>query len=115
MSKVLLHTVHTRFYSAPEESRLKILARFQQLAEQCGGKEAGILFWNVEQEQYDTRKTDMVQIGIFRDEEAFEAFRKHPIHKKLKLELRECADWNPGNFFPDKDKAKEMVRALLGH
>jgi hypothetical protein len=92
---VFLHTVHTRFSDASAEKRHELLKRFQKLGDDCGGMNAGILFWKVDENMRlgPRRKVDMVQIAIFIDKDAFEKFRAHPVHQALKMELRDCADW----------------------
>lgn len=94
----LWHVVLISFNEAtPEECREEVYDRYQTLAADCGGEDAGILFFRVEH-NLDLRKgVHLVEIAMFRDNDALQAFRVHPKHKELTDVLCQCADWQVGD------------------
>ena len=96
---MLWHVVLISFKpEASEEARKEVYDRYQTLDEDCGGKEAGILFWRVDHNMDLRKNVHLVEIAIFRDWEARETFRAHPKHKELTVILRDVADWQLGNI-----------------
>jgi hypothetical protein len=95
---VFWHVVLISFHEeASQAVRQEVCDRYQTLAEECGGKEAGILLFKVEH-NLDLRKgVHLVEIAIFRDNDALQAFRVHPTHKELTDVLCQCADWQVGD------------------
>lgn len=95
----LWHVVLLSFRSeTPESVREDVYRRYQTLQEDCGGATAGILFFNV-QKNLDLRKqVHLVEIAVFRDEAALQAFRAHPKHQELTNILRRAADWQVGDL-----------------
>ena len=80
-----------------EEIKQEISARYATLGEDCGGKEAGILFWSV-QPNMDLRKgIHLIEIAFFRDKESYENFKKHPKHIEVVELLRESGNWYVGD------------------
>jgi hypothetical protein len=72
--------------------------RHRLLGEQCGGRPAGIMHWQVA-ENLDQRKGwHLVEFAVFRDRQAFEAFRRHPAHLAAGAVLSEIADWAVGDL-----------------
>ncbi len=99
----LLHTAHISFYEGtPEETRQHIFQMYQTLAEDCGGADAGILFWRTGWNRDLREKLGKVwhiaETAIFLDDDALQAFRVHPAHVALTTILRECADWTVGDI-----------------
>lgn len=94
------HVALISFYkNTPEAVRKEIYDRYQTLAEDCGGKDAGILYWEVGS-NLDPRKGDhLVEISIFENDDALQRFRIHPKHKELTDILRGVADWRVGDIF----------------
>ena len=94
----LWHVVLISFHDqTPEETQREVYNLYQTLAEDCGGVEADILFFRVDW-NLDTRKgVQLVQIAVYRDNEALQAFRVHPAHHELTNILREVADWQVGD------------------
>lgn len=82
----------------PEETRKEVYDLYQTLAEDCGGKEAGILYFKVDYNLDLRKNVHLVEFAIFRDNEALQAFRVHPGHSKVTNLLREVADWKVGDF-----------------
>jgi hypothetical protein len=102
----LWHTVLISFKTeTPEEVRQEIYDRYQTLDKDCGGVGAGILFWEVKR-NLDTRKNvHLVEIAVFTNNDALQAFRRHPKHKELTDILCKVADWQVGDIvcpFPVK-------------
>lgn len=95
----LWHSVHVSFYAqATPQQRVDVLARYQTLAKECGGVEAGILLFEV-RGNLDLRKgVHLVEIAIFHDNAALQRFRNHPKHQELAAVLREIADWTVGDL-----------------
>lgn len=66
-----------------KETRDKVYNMYQTLDKDCGGKDAGILFWKVERSLDDRKKVHLVEVAVYRDNDALQKFRVHPNHKKL--------------------------------
>ncbi|HVV15514.1 MAG TPA: Dabb family protein [Candidatus Paceibacterota bacterium] len=95
----LSHIVLISFYdSAPEEKKKEVYDRFQTLAEECGGKEAGILYFQAGHNLDMRKNVHLVVIGLFRDNEALQTYRNHPKHREHNEILREIADWQIGDL-----------------
>jgi 23S rRNA A2030 N6-methylase RlmJ len=83
---------------ATDWMRKDVYDRYQTIAEECGGVDAGILFFAVER-NLDLRKgVDLVEVALFRDNDALQAFRVHPKHQELTDVLRQCANWQVGDI-----------------
>lgn len=95
----LRHVVLISFKEGiPQEVMQDVYNRYQTLADDCGGRDAGILSWAVER-NLDLRKgIHLVEIAEFRDNDALQAFRVHPKHKEMTDILREVADWYVGDI-----------------
>lgn len=96
---MLTHVVLISFQpTASEEVRKEVFDRFQTIASDCGGEAAGILSFKVEH-NLDLRKgVHLVEVAHFTDGAALEAFCVHPKHTELTNVLRECADWQVGDY-----------------
>lgn len=95
MQKALWHVVLISFkQDSTEEQRQEIYNRYQTLDEDCGGREAGILFWKVGH-NLDLRKgVHLLEIALFESNDALQAFRCHPKHKEFtETLLSKVADW----------------------
>ena len=44
------------------------------------------------------KRVHMVQIVAFKNQEAFDRFREHPIHVEIKEKLKYLADWDSGDL-----------------
>ena len=84
--------------SAPESVRQEIYDRYQALDTDCGGKEAGILFWRVGWNLDQRKKVHLIEIAVFRDDAALQHFRVHPKHQEITDILRAVADWKVGDL-----------------
>jgi hypothetical protein len=95
----LVHVVLISFrdHATPEQRR-QVFDDYQVLGERCGGKDAGILFWQVDHYLDQRKHWHLVEFAVFRDNEAFQRFRDHPVHTELTLVLREIADWAVGDI-----------------
>lgn len=95
---VLFHVVLIKFKEeATERQRQQIYNWYQTLGEDCGGKDAGILYWAV-QPNLDQRKGwNLVELAIFTGDDVLQAFRIHPNHSRVTDLLREIADWVVGD------------------
>lgn len=95
----LVHVVLISFnFTTPEKQRREIYDLYQDLARKCGGPEAGILFWQVSK-NLDLRKgIHLVEMAIFRDNAALQAFRNHPAHQEIVNILKGIANWYDGDI-----------------
>lgn len=95
----LHHVVFISFNdSASEEMKQEISAKYITLGDDCGGKEAGILFWSV-QPNIDLRKgIHLIEIAFFRDHDSYENFKKHPKHVEVVELLKSSANWYVGDI-----------------
>ena len=95
---MLLHVVLFRFRdTCPGQVRAELKARLQGLGAACGGSQAGLLHWQVD-DNLDLRKGyAIMEIALFADGDALQAFRKHPQHTELASELSRHADWVVGD------------------
>ena len=82
----------------PQKTRDAIYDRYQTLAENCGGKKAGILFWRVDYNLDNRKNVHLVEIAVLKDEKALHAFRGHSEHKKFTDWLSKVADWQVGDL-----------------
>ena len=100
MQKGLHHIIFISFKSeTPESARDEIYTRYQTLAEDCGGENAGILFWSVQKNLDQRKNIHLVEYAMFRDKDALENFKKHPQHVELVNDfLVHHADWKVGDF-----------------
>ena len=95
----LFHVVLISFQeSVQETSREEVYNRYQTLAVDCGGREAGIIFFKVEKNLDPRKGAHLVEIAVFRDNEALQQFRVHPKHKELTEILCRIADWQVGDI-----------------
>ena len=96
---VLVHVVLISFRDAASVAqREEILDAYRSLGERCGGAQAGILFWQVGP-NFDLRKNwHLVELAIFRDDDALQRFRRHPAHAALTSRLSALADWAVGDL-----------------
>lgn len=97
--KVFYHCVLIKFHEGVDEAQQQdIYDRYQTLNRDCGGHEAGILFWAVDR-NIDMRKGyHLMELAIFTDSEAFQAFRAHPKHAAIATDLSKLADWVLGDI-----------------
>jgi hypothetical protein len=82
----------------PEETQKEAYDRFQTIAADCGGKDAGILFAEVKHNLDLRKNVHLVEFIIFRDNDALQQFRVHPKHKELADILSKVADWQVGDI-----------------
>lgn len=95
----LVHVVLIAFReTASAEDRRSALAIYQTLGENCGGADAGILYWRVS-ENLDQRKGwHLVEFSVFSDQEALQCFRRHPAHVAVTDRFRNIVDWAVGDI-----------------
>ncbi|OGY98976.1 MAG: hypothetical protein A2945_03985 [Candidatus Liptonbacteria bacterium RIFCSPLOWO2_01_FULL_52_25] len=95
----LWHAVLISFKpDTPEEIRRDIYDRYQTMDADCGGKDAGVLFWKVDRNLDPRKNVHLVEIAVFRDMNALQTFRNHPKHKELTNILSKVADWQVGDI-----------------
>lgn len=98
MNTFLFHTVLISFTEkATEEQRVKVYDLYQTLAEDCGGRAAGILYFKVDHNLDLRKNVHLVELAVFTDNEALQKFRTHEAHKEVTDILREIADWQVGD------------------
>jgi len=96
---LLWHSVLISFReTASEAVKREIYERYQTLGKNCGGKDAGILFWQVDWNLDQRKKVHLVEFAIFTDNTAFQAFRAHPKHREITDILFKVADWQVGDL-----------------
>ena len=99
VDKVLFHLVLISFLpEASEEKREEIFNRYQTIDKDVGGTEAGVLYWRTARNLDLRKNVHLVELAIFRDDAALQAFRNHPKHKELTDILRDIADWQVGDY-----------------
>ncbi len=95
---MLWHVVLISFRpDTPENLKQEVYDRYQTLDRDCGGEETGILLWLV-RHNHDLRKNvHLVEISVFRDDVALQAFRAHPKHTELTDITSKICDWQVGD------------------
>lgn len=95
----LLHVVLVSFYpNMPTDIKQGIFESLWTLGTDCGGENAGVLFWQVGWNLDLRKNVHLVEVALFRDAEALEAFRQHPKHVEVGARLRAVADWQVGDL-----------------
>ena len=99
---MLVHVVLISFRpdTTPEQQR-QVLLDYQGLGDRCGGKDAGILIWQVERNLDQRKNWHLVELALFSDDAALQRFREHPAHAQATSVLREIADWAIGDIRSD--------------
>lgn len=99
MPQVLVHSVLFKFYpNTTEEQVQQVYKMYETLAEECGGKEAGILAFMVG-ENVDQRKGwRTVQLVFFTDNDALQKYRLHPRHQEVAKFMSGICDWAIGDL-----------------
>lgn len=107
---ILFHTVLIRVKPDADPAEVtSVLNMYSTIKDDCGGENAGILYFKV-QENLDLRKDwHYVEIAFFTDEVARDTFRAHPSHIALTNVLREISDWVVGDMMVSKD---ELITSL---
>ncbi|HVC50920.1 MAG TPA: Dabb family protein [Stellaceae bacterium] len=96
---VLVHVLLVSFRAAATaEQRDWVYSACQTLAERCGGRDAGILHWQVDWNLDQRKNWHLVELAVFSDDAALRAFRTHPAHAEMSGVLREIADWAVGDI-----------------
>ncbi|MDO8430326.1 MAG: Dabb family protein [bacterium] len=96
----LWHVVLISFKpDTPETVKQEICNRYQTLDKDCGGEEAGIIFWKVNWNLDLRKNVDLVEIAVFENNDAFKAFQAHPKHKEMADIIKGVADWQIGDLY----------------
>lgn len=82
----------------PIAQRQQIYDLYQTLAEECGGMDAGILYFLVAPNLDQRKNVHLVEIALFRSNEDLQLFRQHPKHTELTTILKDIADWQVGDL-----------------
>lgn len=97
---VLHHVILITFLPEAQESvKNEIIERYATLGADCGGHEAGILFWSTKPNTDLRKNIHLVEIAIFKDNDSFEKFKKHPKHIEVLELLKTSANWYVGDIF----------------
>ncbi len=100
----LWHVVLISFKPGVSETiKQKVYGLYRTLGEDCGGKEAGIIFWKVDHNLDLRKNVHLVEIAVFEDNSAYQAFKMNPKHKELADIVSKVADWQVGNILMDQD------------
>jgi hypothetical protein len=107
-NEYLYHVVLISFFpDTNEKIREEIIKRYSTLGDDCGGKSKGILFWSAKP-NLDLRKDiNLVQVSIFKNEKAFNDYKKHSRHIETIEYLKLYANWYVGDvfdFYPEQEK-----------
>lgn len=87
----------------PETMKQNVYSLYQTLGEDCGGKEAGIILWKVNWNLDLRKNVHLVEIAVFENDAAYQAFKTHLKHKELADIVSRVADWQVGNILMDQD------------
>ncbi len=94
---------HITFISFKKDTadslRKEFHLRLKRLGEDCGGLEAGIIYWSVKKNTDLRKGVHLVLISIFENAEALEKYKQHPKHKEFSNLLRDIADWQVGDIW----------------
>ena len=109
--EVLYHVVLFKLHpDAPEDMKKRAFELYQQLKGDTGGDEAGVLYLELK-ENMDLRKgVQWVQLAVFRNNDALQAFRKHPAHMAVADIMSKISDWFVGDFM---SPAMQLERSAL--
>lgn len=100
MKNGLYHIILISFKEiTPSEIREEIYNTYQNLDTECGGINAGILFWTVQKNLDQRKNIHLVEFAIFKNQESLNLFKNHPKHVELvdKFLTKYC-DWKVGDF-----------------
>ena len=100
MIKGLYHIIFISFKKGtPNSIKKKIYCQYQTLGVETGGRKAGILYWNIQQ-NLDLRKNiQLIEFAVFKNEYALERFKNHPKYIKLvENYVKKYCNWYRGNF-----------------
>jgi hypothetical protein len=81
-----------------QATREGTLATLQQLGGKCGGRDAGILYWNAGWNLDQRKNHHLMLVAIFSSEDALLEYAGHPAHKEFTRTLSEIADWVTGDL-----------------
>jgi hypothetical protein len=96
---LLWHTVLISFRDTTTEAvKRDVYERYQTLDHDCGGRDAGILFWRVDWNLDLRKNVHLVEFAIFRDDAALQAFRAHAKHREITDISSKAADWQVGDL-----------------
>ena len=111
---VLHHVILISFLSEAEESiKNEIIKRYSTLGFDCGGYEAGILFWSAKPNKDLRKNIHLVEVAIFKDDESFENFKKHPKHVEVVELLKTSANWFVGDIYHEFPDLPEHIKGHL--
>ena len=103
-TKKIWHVIFFTFYdNVPESVRQEAYNKFQRLAEDCGGHQAGILFWLVENNMNPKKNAHIVEISVFENQIVLDSFRSHPKHKEMTDFMSKISDWQVGDILGPAD------------
>ncbi|KAF2990993.1 Dabb family protein [Methylocystis sp. MJC1] len=98
-STQLTHVVLVSFYSElSQAAREEALFNFRQLGNNCGGRDAGILFWKADWNLDRRKNYHLMVVSIFENEDALRNYAAHPKHKDFASSLSKMADWIVGDI-----------------
>ncbi|OGZ69671.1 MAG: hypothetical protein A3D35_00215 [Candidatus Staskawiczbacteria bacterium RIFCSPHIGHO2_02_FULL_34_9] len=105
----LVHSVLFKFYNnTTEEQKQKAHRIYQTLHEECGGKEAGILAWQVDWNVDQRKGWTLVQLGVFTDNDALQRYRLHPRHQEVAKFMSVISDWVIGDILVPAEDLKSL-------
>ena len=94
----LMHSVHFKFKAhATEADRKNVFDLAQTLVADCGGEEAGILYFDFGENADQRKGVEFVEHIVFVNDEALQEFRRHPRHVAFAEAMSAIADWTVGD------------------
>lgn len=95
----LTHVILVSFYSeVSQAAREATLSDFRQLGNNCGGLDAGILFWSADWNLDQRKNYHLMAVSIFENQDALRNYVAHPRHKDFASNLSKIADWIVGDI-----------------
>lgn len=101
---MLTHVVLVSFYPEVSQTRQEeAVSTLRQLGDKCGGREAGILYWNAGWNLDQRKNFHLMAIAIFLNEDALHGYAAHPAHREFTQVMSEIADWVVGDLVLGRD------------
>jgi hypothetical protein len=111
---VLVHVGVLKFKPEATETEIKeAYSLYQTLGEDCGGKEAGILYAKVGWNRDQRKGYLLMEFFIFADNDALQRFRVHPGHERVSQLMRRIADWVIGDIDCNAAQLSNALRSAI--
>lgn len=95
----LAHVVLVSFRpQVSHATRETALATLRQLGDKCGGRDAGIAYWDAGWNLDQRKNYHLMAIAFFASEDALRSYALHPAHREFTRAMSEMADWVIGDL-----------------